>query len=130
MNRILADITEIKTSGDLALVNLKCENEIFSSLIISQDDSIKVGQSVYMAFKETEVILRENTGEGISIENRFSCSIKSIQKGKILCEVVLNFKNQIITSIITAESCEKLNLFVGKELEALVKTNDLLLIQQ
>ena len=129
MNQLLAEITDIKTSDDLALVKMICEDEIFSSLIISRDDSIAIGKKIWMSFKETEVMLRENTGEGISIKNRFKSTIKSLQKGKILCEVILNYKGHSITSIITTESCETLNLFIGKEVEALVKTNDLMLIQ-
>ena len=129
MNQLLGEITEIKTSDDLALVKMICEGESFSSLIISRDDSLTIGKKVWMSFKETEVMLRENTGEGISIKNRFKSTIKSLQKGKILCEVILNYKGHSITSIITTESCETLNLFIGKEVEALVKTNDLMLIQ-
>jgi molybdate transport system regulatory protein len=130
MNQLLAEITEVKTSDGLALVKMICEGEKFSSLIISGDAALEIGKKVWMSFKETEVILRENTGEGISIKNRFSSTIKSIQKGKILCEIILNYKGHFITSIITTESCETLNLFIGKEVEALVKTNDLMLIQQ
>ncbi|MCX6181752.1 MAG: TOBE domain-containing protein [Bacteroidetes bacterium] len=129
MNQLLAEITEIKTSDDLALVKMKCEDEIFSSLIISRDDSMSVGKKVWMSFKETEVMLREISGEGISIKNRFASTIKTLQKGKLLCEVILNYKGHSITSIITSESCEAMNLFIGKEVEALVKTNDLMLIQ-
>ncbi len=129
MNQILAEITEIKTSDDLALVSLQCEGNIFSSLIIHQENSyVKTGNSVYMVFKETEVMIGKNNSF-LSIRNRFSSVIKSIQKGKILSEIILNFKEHSITSIITTESCEQLSLSVGDEVDALVKTNDLMLIQ-
>lgn len=130
MNQILAEITEILVSDDLALVNLKCEGKKFSSLIIHQENTfISTGNKVYMVFKETEVVIGKNSGNNLSIKNCFNSVIKSIEKGRLLSEINLNFNGHSITSIITSESCDRLALSVGMEVEALVKTNDLMLIQ-
>ena len=130
MNQILAEITAVLVSDDLALVHLKCEDQKFSSLIIHQENSfISTGNKVYMVFKETEVLIGKNSRDQLSVKNCFGSVIKSIEKGKVLSEIKLNFKGHSITSIITSESCERLALCVGMEVEALVKTNDLMLIQ-
>ncbi|MFM7022087.1 MAG: molybdopterin-binding protein [Flavobacteriales bacterium] len=129
MNQLLAEISDVQTSDNLALVSLLCENETFSSLIIHNENNyVRKGNPVYMVFKETEVMIGKDL-ESISIRNRFTSVIKFIKKGKLLSEIILNFKGHTITSIITTESCERLSLCVGKEVEALVKTNDLMLIQ-
>ncbi len=76
-----------------------------------------------------EVSIGKNLNKGISIKNRFKSIIQTIQKGDLLSELTLNFKGHSIVVIITTDSCERLGLTVGEEVEALVKTNDLMLMQ-
>ncbi len=131
MNQLPAQITEIKTSGEIALITLRCGGETFSSLIIHNNEAfIKKGNEVVMAFKETEVAIAKNLNGLLSIRNRFQSTITSIEKGTLLSEITLNFKGNKLVSIITTASCENMELTVGDEVEALLKTNELLLMNK
>ncbi|HWZ22031.1 MAG TPA: TOBE domain-containing protein [Cytophagaceae bacterium] len=130
MNKLLAEITEINSSGDLSLVTLHCQGELFSSIIINhQEDYIQKGNIVYMVFKETEVSIGKNLNGGLSIRNRFKSVIENIDKGTLLSELKLNFKGQLITSIITTSSAEKLELQLKEEVEGLLKTTELFIMK-
>jgi molybdate transport system regulatory protein len=130
MNKLQAEISGISTSEDLSLVTLSCQEELFSSIIINhQEDYIQEGKTVYMVFKETEVSIGKNLSGGLSIRNRFQSKIESIDKGKLLSELKLNFKGQIITSVITTSSLEKLDLQPGEEVEGLLKTTELFIMK-
>jgi molybdate transport system regulatory protein len=130
MNKLPAEISEIKTSGDLSLVTLSCHGELFSSLIIShREEYIKKGNRVYMVFKETEVSIGKGLNGGLSIRNRFKSVIEHIEKGILLSEIRLNFNDEIITSIITTSSCEALELHVQDEVEGLLKTTELFIMK-
>lgn len=130
MNKLKAEISEIITSGELSLIGLDMNGEKFFSLIVNQNEEyISKGNTVYMVFKETEVSIAKNLSGDISIRNRFPSVIKSIDKGQLLSEIKLDFKGIEISSIITTGSCERLALKPGDEVEALLKTTELLLMR-
>jgi molybdate transport system regulatory protein len=130
MNKLQAEISNIRTSGDLSLVTLICHGELFSSLIIShQEEYIQKGNKVYMVFKETEVSIGKGLSGGLSIRNRFKSVIENIEKGVLLSEIRLNFNGEIITSIITTSSCEVLELQMQDEVEGLLKTTELFIMK-
>jgi molybdate transport system regulatory protein len=130
MNKLKAVVTAIETSGEISLVSLLCEGEPFSALIISQAEAyIATGSPVYMAFKETEVSIGKELKGMISLRNRFPSRISAIEKGQILSEIKLDFKGHALTSIITTASCHRLALQQGDEVEGLLKTTELLIMQ-
>ncbi|MFL5729647.1 MAG: molybdopterin-binding protein [Cytophagaceae bacterium] len=130
MNKLKAEISDIRTEGDLSLVTLRSHGQSFSSLIISQQEEyIRIGNQVYMVFKETEVSIAKGLTGGLSIRNRFASVIDHIEKGMLLSEIRLNFKGALISSVITTSSCEALNLSVGNEVEGLLKTTELFIMK-
>ena len=130
MNKLPAEIITIKTSGDISLLTLICEGESFSSIIINNhEEYIHEGNLVYMVFKETEVSIGKDLIGGLSIRNRFSSVIEHIESGSLLSEIRLHYKGHHITSIITTQSCESLNLQVSDKVEGLLKTTELLIMK-
>lgn len=87
-------------------------------------DYLKIGEIVSILFKETEVSIAKNLSGGISLRNRITSTIKSMKKGKILSEIVLDYKDKEVTSIITRRSCDDLELCVGDKVVGLVKSNE------
>lgn len=82
-----------------------------------------------MVFKETELSIAKEFHGKLSIRNRFISKIKSIETGKILSEVKLDYKGNLISSVITTASCESLELDSGIEVIGLLKTNELMLMK-
>jgi len=130
MNKLKAVVTDLKSAGEISLITLTCEGDSFSSLIIANNEAyIWVGNTVYMVFKEMELSIGKQLQGSLSLRNRFRSRVLAIEKGSILSEIILDYKGHEITSIITTASCESLGLQAGDEVEGLLKTTELLLMQ-
>jgi len=64
-----------------------------------------------------------------SCTNRVRATVRQIRRGDILCEVVLDHNRQTVTSIITTRAVKRLELQEGDEVEALVKANEVSLME-
>ncbi len=84
---------------------------------------------VDVLFKETEMSLAKNFSGLISLRNRVQTTVKLVRSGVILSEVVLDYRVQSISSIITTRSIKHLGIKPGDEVEALVKANEVSLME-
>ena len=85
------------------------------------------GKSVNVLFKETEVVIGKGNNLAISLQNRLTCTIKHIEKGVLLTKLTLATQNTEIFSIITTDAVTQLDLKVGEQVVAMVKTNEVML---
>jgi molybdopterin-binding protein len=60
----------------------------------------------------------------INVRNQFRGHIKEIIRGSVLSEVDVETPNGIVTSVITTRSVDELDLKVGSEVVALVKSTE------
>ena len=128
MNILKGNITNIHESESLSLVKIAVGNIIFTSIIIDTPESdsyFKIGNTVKIYFKETEVIIAKNELLNISIQNKIPCTIISMKLGEILTELHLRFEDFDIKSLITTNACKTLNLKNGDAVLALIKTNEI-----
>jgi molybdate transport system regulatory protein len=131
MNRLKAFVEEIETEKSLSLIYLKVGLDLFFSMVIDNKDTfIEKGKEVIMVFKETEVSIGKNLLGGLSIRNRFKAVITSINEGILLTEVFLDYRGHALSSIITSKSAKALSLKPGDEVEGLVKTNEISLMEK
>lgn len=94
-----------------------------------QEEWLKVGNEVVVVFKETEVSIAKELSGKISLRNRFSCIVESLQKGELLSEVKLKCGLYSLTSVITTRAVNFLELVPGDLVEALVKANEVSLMK-
>ena len=142
MNTLNAIITDVRTSGEISLVELRAGEESLKSTVIDTPDSapyLKSGNRVRVLFKETEVILarpaletteaRDRLTRSISLQNRLRCLILEVDRGELLARITLERANdeQTIVSIITADAVDSLELKAGDSVIALIKTNEVML---
>jgi molybdopterin-binding protein len=80
-------------------------------------------------FKETEVSIGKNLSGEISLRNRIHATIKQIDKGAVLCKIILDYKEIEIGSVITTRSANKLQLNVGDRVVGLVKANEVSIME-
>ncbi|MHB1146171.1 MAG: TOBE domain-containing protein [Lutibacter sp.] len=128
MNILTGNITSIQGSESLSLVKIAVGNTIFTSIIIDTPESetyFKIGNTVKVYFKETEVIIAKNEPLNISIQNKILCKIGSMSQGEILTELHLSFGEFMIKSLITSNASKILNLKNGDTVLALIKTNEI-----
>lgn len=128
MNTLSGNITKITTENSLSLVQLKVKNTIMTSIVIDTSETasyLKIGNEIKILFKETEVILAKNISGIISLQNKINCIVHSLEKGSLLCKIILAFEEDKITSVITRNAFDQLNIQENDEITAMIKTNEI-----
>jgi molybdate transport system regulatory protein len=132
MNRLYGKIVAIDSNRHMSLVDVAVGDDVFAATLLETPetaDYLRVGASVTLLFKETEVSLAKNLSGLISLRNRFPATVRSIERGDILTEIRLDYAGNALTSIITTRAVSRLQLAVGDALEVLVKTNEIALME-
>jgi molybdate transport system regulatory protein len=134
MNKLTGIITQIQQSGSILLVDIAVDGHGFSALLIesaTHPQWLQTGNTINLVFKETEVTLAKNLSGIISMRNRMKCKVEHIERGGLLSKITLKFQNRhTITSAITTRAVEALQLTIGDEVEALVKSNEISLMKK
>jgi len=133
MNKLPGKISRIQKSSSILLVDVDVDGHGFSAMLIesaTQPEWLFQGNRVDLVFKETEVSLAKNLSGMISMRNRMKCTVQHIERGELLSKVSLNFQKYTVTSAITTRSVDSLELKIGDEVEALVKSNEISLMKK
>ena len=131
MNRLTGKIIAIESNSHVSLVDVTVGQDVFSATLLETPetaDYLKVGTQVTLLFKETEIALAKNLSGMISLRNRISVIVQSIERGDILSAVTLDYDSKRLVSVITSRAIERLQINVGDQLEALVKANEIALM--
>ncbi len=127
MNKLKATIKNIESSASISLVDLESGGTLFSCVIIETPDTadyLAIGNKVDILFKETEVSITKDFNGVISLRNKIVSIIKSIDRGKILSKLILDFNGEEIGSVITTRSVNQLNLKIGDRVAGYIKANE------
>lgn len=130
MNNLLGEIVAIKSDEHFSIVEMSVDGTVFKSIIIETPDTVpflRTGNQINIMFKESEVSIAKDFKGRISLQNKIPCSIKGIEKGKLLSKIILDFNTKKIVSIITTGAVEQLQLKENDTVLALVKTNEVIL---
>ena len=133
MNQIRASIVQIESAGHISLVDLESSGQHFSCVVIETPETasyLKIGNTVTLLFKETEVSIAKNWQGEISLRNRLEGTIKHIEKGIVLSKIVLDYLDTEITSIITTRSANKLALKTGEKVCGFIKANEVSILSE
>lgn len=129
MNKIEAEIVDIKREKDVASIKLsdKYEN-IFSVLMLDfNNQDIDIGLKCNIIFKESEVMIAHKSSAKISARNKFISKVASIEEDSIFARIIFDFNDLRIQSLITKEAKEELNIHSGDDFIWFVKSNELML---
>jgi len=132
MNKLRGRIIRIESNDHISLVDVDVSGDSFTATLLETPEDapyLKVGNAVDVLFKETEVSLAKGLTGLISLRNRVHTTVKLVRGGVILSEVVLDYRGQAISSIITTRSIQRLEIKPGDEVEAMVKANEVTLME-
>ena len=132
MNKLRGRIIRVESNDHVSLVDVEVSGDHFTATLLETPEDapyLKVGNKVDVLFKETEVSLAKGLAGLISLRNRVLTTVKLVRSGVILSEVVLDYRGQTISSIITSGSIKRLDIKPGDEVEALVKANEVTLME-
>ncbi|MGI6724374.1 MAG: TOBE domain-containing protein [Arcobacteraceae bacterium] len=124
MNILEGKIVKIQTKDDISLVFVDVKGSIFSSLLLdTKAMGLEVGDKVDLLFKETEVLISSPSSQ-VSARNAFISKVISIEKGEILSQIDFSFIDGIISSIITTNALNALDIKEQEEFLWFVKANE------
>lgn len=132
MNRLRGHIASVQSNGHLSLVDVAVGADTFTATLLETPETspyLVSGTEVELLFKETEVSLAKNLTGLISLRNRFPAVVTAITRGEIMSEVALDYQGHPLSSVVTTRAVERLGLAVGDAVEALVKANEMSLME-
>ena len=131
MNKFNGYIKEIQVNGDLSLISIHVSEEInLQTIVIETPETanyLGINNPVKILFKETEVIIGKGSNIPISVPNKISGIIKKIKIGTLLSHVNIDTPIGEISSIISTQSINQLDLKTEDLVVAMVKLNEVMI---
>ena len=130
MNILKGTIEKLTISGSLTLIGIKVNTIDMSAIVIDTPKTalyLKIGNTITVVFKETEVIIGKGNTDEISLRNKFKGTIEILESKELLSKLTINTNVGKISSIITTNAVKQLKLELGTAVTAMVKTNEILI---
>jgi len=130
MNRLCGKISHLTTSGNTTLVDVDVKGSQITAVTIGIPEKagyLQISKNIELLFNESEVSIGKLIQGHISLINQLNCIIDNLISGEIFTQVMLSFNEEHLTSLITTRSAERLNLKIGDNVTAFIKTNEVLL---
>lgn len=132
MNQINGHILAVDQEGSIALLDVGLGELRLSATILGEAQTLglwKIGQPVQLQFNEMEVAIAKNLSGQISLRNRLPGAIMALEWGRILTRVCFQVPvagaQILVNAVITTRSARHLQLAVGDQIEGLVKSNEM-----
>ena len=132
MNLLSGEIENLRVKSSLTLVNLKVGQTRLTTIVIDTPETapyLRIGNSVTVIFKETEVIIGKGTEHHISLQNKLVGTIQSIESGDLLSRLAMDTDAGKVVSVITTNAVNQLQLKPGTQITAMIKTNEIMLTE-
>ncbi|CZE48832.1 ModE family transcriptional regulator [Campylobacter geochelonis] len=126
MNKILAKVESIKQNKNLHKVNFS--SNVGNLAFVSLDVELKENQEVTLGFRSNSVAISKEKSEHLSYSNQICVLISQIEKGEILTKITAFKDSQKLTSVITTDSANRLNLKLHDSVVFLVKATDVFIV--
>jgi|WetSurMetagenome_2_1015567.scaffolds.fasta_scaffold323427_1 molybdate transport system regulatory protein len=133
MNRIEVTITRVLNSGGIIMVDMEAGGLTMTALLIDTPHNpswLIKGNMVYAIFKETEVSIAKDFSGKISLRNKLPCRVRKVERGELMSIIHMTFHDYNIQSAITTRSVEMLDLRLDDEVTAMIKANEITLMQK
>ena len=124
MNKLEAVVSKKDSLENLAIVQFDFKGITLSMMSLGLSN-IKVGSKVILNVNASHIAIAKELEGQISLSNKLDCIIETLDKGELLSSLRLNIKGIIITSIITTNSVNRMNLKENDEVSALIKASEL-----
>ena len=124
---IRAKIVQISSKDGVSFFELECLNLGINLYMLALNEASKfaLDDEVSLNFKSSDVILSRLRFEASSLENELKCEVADINHGEILSIVSLKCEQLCFEAIISDHALKWLNLAVGEQLFAYVKSTSI-----
>ena len=124
---IKAKIVQISSKDGVNFFELECLNLGTNLYMLALNEASKfaLNDEVSLNFKSSDVVLSKLRLEASSLENELKCEVVGINQGEILSIVSLKCEQLFFEAIISDHALNGLNLKVGEQLFAYVKSTSI-----
>ena len=124
---IKAKIVQISSKDGVSFFELECLNLGINLYMLALNEASKfaLNDEVSLNFKSSDVILSRLRLEAGSLENELKCEIAGITRGEILSIISLKCEQLCFEAIISDHALKGLNLAVGEQVFAYVKSTSI-----
>lgn len=124
MNKLEATVSKIDSLENLTIVQFDFFGITLSMMSLGLSN-IKVGTKVILNINASHIAIAKDLKGEISLSNKLECTIEKLDKGELLSSLTLRIKDTKITSIITTNSVNRMNLCQNDKVTALIKASEL-----
>ncbi|MEA1919530.1 MAG: TOBE domain-containing protein [Campylobacterota bacterium] len=129
MNRINAIITAIESVDNINIVTFLAGSQNMCMMSLELNSQLSVGSKVVIGAKATHIAIAKELSGELSISNQLGVIIEDMTLGELLCSIKFQFNGALIESIITKTSALNMQLQVGSEMTALIKSSELSIVE-
>jgi len=129
MSKLITTIIKIQSVDSLNIVSFDLNGIVLKMMSLELDESISVGTKVSLGIKSTTIGIAKDFSGSLSYSNQLNVVIDEISNGELLSSVKLLVSNSTLESIITLDSAKEMDLQVGESVTALIKANDISIIE-
>ncbi|WP_149711201.1 molybdopterin-binding protein [Campylobacter concisus] len=124
---IRAKIVQISSKDGVSFFELECLNLGINLYMLALNEASKfaLNDEVSLNFKSSDVVLSKLRLEASSLENELKCEVAGINRGEILSIVGLKCEQLCFEAIISDHALKGLNLAVGEQVFAYVKSTSI-----
>lgn len=130
-NQIKTEITDIKTGAVNSLITAKTScGKVFKATVTIDSErnlDLKVGKEAFFVFKAVNVIISKDNSIKFSAANQIQGVIKDIELGSVMSKIVVDSNGLEISSVMTKESTQNLNLQKGDSVTAMIKATNIII---
>ncbi|MDP3466382.1 MAG: hypothetical protein Q8R86_11495 [Sulfuricurvum sp.] len=128
MNTLRATITAVTASEHLSCIRVSVEDDTLYLLLAEASNAEDLLNTyVTLVFKETEVILTKELSK--STANLLQGTVREIQRGIVLSQVVLSYQETTITALVPTLIFETLNIKESDEISWMVQPSEISLLR-
>ena len=125
MNHISATIKSIEAFDGITIVAFETEGQQMKMMALELAADMDVGSEVILGVKASNISIAKAPLGRVSISNQPNITLETVDNGKLLSIVSFRLGRQLLESIITRDSSERLDLQVGDKAIALIKSSEL-----
>ena len=124
---IRAKIVQISSKDGVSFFELECLNLGINLYMLALNEASKfaLNDEVSLNFKSSDVVLSKVKLQASSLENELKCEVTDITRGEILSIVSLKCGQLCFEAIISDHALKGLNLVVGEQVFAYVKSTSI-----
>lgn len=129
-NQFYGKVAKISKGSVISEIEIEIKGERIVSVITNEsveDLGLTIGKEIYAIIKATWIIISKGLGE-TSARNKIDATVSRIIKGEVSAEVSAETKSGlIVTSVITADSANNMDLKTGDEISLIFKAANVIL---